>query len=857
MALSYQTSNGLLIIPGAYGSWETASNPNGLATTGVLMLVGEAASGDRFSVEADLEDTCSFGPDAYADVLAKYESGPLVDAFREAIAASNDPAITSSFQRAVLVKTNAGVKASGTLATGGGGTWGTLAAKKAGANGNFLSHVTTAYQAEVKPTTGLFTFIPPCVISGGSAPGAVAIDYRINGGAAVTQTIVEGATPFALVAAVNGLGGTPLVAAGGADRLVITNANTVAQDRLGITVVAGNRVTFNITTSAGAPITFSGTAAVGDTIVINTASGIKGVGTENAGSYVITAYTSALISATKLADFTRVATPNTITPPSTVVPAAGTKCTSTTTDLQVFGSVSITPSVSSPSVLDGVGKTLEISDLGSATGRLEYCCYALGTTTAVTWISKVATATNLASTAEYMPKIVVARALDSVSEDIYEGGRVALQLGYLGTSGQCVIANGVMTITVVGGTGASPAAITLASYPTIGDLVGYLNSLTGFSAAVGSAAMGSVSPTRLDAGTFYIASTFGAKNGRIKNDAYRVFTRINQSQYVGIATQPVSGAPAAKALSFLSAGSKGASADSDFAAAYTALEAVSGNFLVPLVSCDASVDIADGLTDTSSTYTVAGVVAGAKTHVLSMSTMKRKHARQAVCSIRDTFTNAKALAGTTGSFRVNMTFQDVRTSNASGSVVQQRPWMAAAKAAGMQAAAGYRSLMRKLVNINGAVQNAADFKPTLDSQVEDALLAGLMPLQRTNTGSWYWTSDQSTYSKDDNWIYNTLQGVYASDVVAATLQEGLQAAGVGQSIADFGAPNAKSVTEYLMEQLFRQKWIASSSDAPKGYKNLIVQLAGNVISVSIEIKTANAIAFIPIGIKVTQITQTA
>jgi hypothetical protein len=42
--------------------------------------------------------------------------------------------------------------------------------------------------------------------------------------------------------------------------------------------------------------------------------------------------------------------------------------------------------------------------------------------------------------------------------------------------------------------------------------------------------------------------------------------------------------------------------------------------VVPLFSRDAAADIADGLTDSASSYTIANVQAYAKTHCLKMST---------------------------------------------------------------------------------------------------------------------------------------------------------------------------------------------------------------------------------------------
>src|SRR4051812_6097679 len=114
MAKQLTTDSGVLRRPGAYSKYTVQTAPAGLATTGVLMLVGEASGGPHWSTETDLENN-AYGPDSLAEVAAKYGSGPLVDAFRGAIAASSDPDIIGSFSRAILVKTNTGTKASAAL----------------------------------------------------------------------------------------------------------------------------------------------------------------------------------------------------------------------------------------------------------------------------------------------------------------------------------------------------------------------------------------------------------------------------------------------------------------------------------------------------------------------------------------------------------------------------------------------------------------------------------------------------------------------------------------------------------------------------------------------------------------------
>src|ERR1700690_384051 len=209
MAKSLVTSDGQVFIPGSYVKYSVQSNPSGLAANGVLMLVGESDAGPDYTLETDVELN-AFGPDQVADVTAKYKSGPLVDAVRAAASAANDPDITGSFTRAILVKTNVGVKATANLPKIGGGTYAVLADKSYGALGNQITYQTKSSQAEVIPTTGLFTYIPNA--------GTMNSNWRINGGTAIVQLINANESPSAFQALIDAFTGVACV--GGVDRVI-------------------------------------------------------------------------------------------------------------------------------------------------------------------------------------------------------------------------------------------------------------------------------------------------------------------------------------------------------------------------------------------------------------------------------------------------------------------------------------------------------------------------------------------------------------------------------------------------------------------------------------------------------------
>lgn len=843
MAQSYVTDAGTLIIPSASVQYKVETANSGLGTTGVLMLVGEADSGPDWSLETTLSEN-SFGADQLAAVVSKYGSGPLVDAFRAATAPANDPNITGSFFRAVLVKTNVSVKAKANLTKVGGGTYGVLADKTYGKLGNRISYLVSAATSETLPTTGSFTWIPNVA--------SMNTSFRVNGGAALALTVAANRTPTALVSDVDALSG--VAATGGAARTTIQ----ASVGTLALAVVSGNSVTI---TYSG---TFTTTPSVGDTVVIPTASVIDGGGSDNnVGAYVVTAATSSTISATKLSDGGKSgATAGVITAPIAVSAASvgGTPAS----EMVVYAPVTIT--LEAGSVIDGLGKTLEINELTSGTDLLSRSTYQLGTTTAATWVSKAAaTAQVLTAATEYRVKLSNARTSTSNSEDLEAGGEVALKLGYVGTTASLTIDDSTATFTVVGGSGAT-FSVDLKDFPTIAELAEYVNAQTGFKCAVGTAILGQLPSTALDnvtAATF--GTTFGEYTLRLKIDAYRFFNKIQgESALVQLLdtsddeVQAAAGIPATtSALAFLAGGSKGGTTAAGFVAAVDALEKVDGNFLIPLFSRDATSDITDKLTESTSTYTVDAITAYCRTHVLKMSTLKKRRFRQAIVSKKGTFSAVRESAANMASGFCYMTFQDVRNVASDGTIKQYQPWMGAVIAGAMQAAGFYRGIVRKFANISGALQAAADFNDQDDTAVENALLSGLLPLRKAQSGGWYWVSDQSTYGKDSNFVYNSLQAVYVANVIAMTTAQRMEQAFVGQSVADISAPLAKAFLETIMEDFLRLKLIAASDDAAKGFKNALVRIRGTAMEVSFEIKLAGLLYFVPINFAISAVEQTA
>lgn len=431
---------------------------------------------------------------------------------------------------------------------------------------------------------------------------------------------------------------------------------------------------------------------------------------------------------------------------------------------------------------------------------------------------------------------------------------VAFTIGYDGDSCAVAIAGGVLTTTVVAGSG-SNLSVNLDEYTTMADLAAFVSSQAGYS-ATSIAASNNLSPLRLDQTSFDAASSVGAEPGRAKKAAYNFAVKVNESAVVDFEFAASAGLPSEMAApAYLQNGAKGSTSAADIVNAIPALEGIKVNFVLPLFSRDAADDIADGLTDSASTYTIDAINFAIKSHVLAMSTIKIKRNRIAVLSKDASYADAKSHAQSIASFRAVVCMQKSSQVDAQGNVKEFAPWHTAAIAVGMQSAGFYRSLTNKFANVI-SYKDPSGFDSGNIGDVEDGIDAGIMFLQKETAGN-KWVVDQTTYGFDGNFVYNSLQAVYMSDVLAIQLAESLEKFVVGKSLADINAAAIAAFIAKKMEEYRKLKIIGASDDAPLGYKNLDIKINGPIAEVKLEAKLATAILFIPIQLELSQIQSSA
>lgn len=445
---------------------------------------------------------------------------------------------------------------------------------------------------------------------------------------------------------------------------------------------------------------------------------------------------------------------------------------------------------------------------------------------------------------------------DNIQEESAVGGHIALTLGHDGSGGVTTASVTIDDTNIILNQNGSPVfTLPKSSYVTLLDLASELNlpSYGGWSAAVGNTAYNQLPIDVLDH-----VSTVGALSpanmpARIKKDASEVQDFFDLSTLAQLDSPASVGLPAALVETLLTGGARGATAPADIVAALAKFEKFHVNAVVPLFSRDATDDISDSLTDSGSTYTIAGIHQAVKTHISLMKTTKRRSERQGYLSMKASYAACSAQAGVLADGRLQLAIQDTRNTDVLGNIKWFQPWSLAAMLAGARGGAPIgEPLTFKFLNCAGIRQTAQpmstpdaniviDFDP--DLQADDAIQAGITFLEAPQTGGFRVVVDNTTYGRDGNFVFNRGNVLYAADIVAFNFRNALENVFVGRkntiTPADVAGVAASTLGTFLAQGI-----TVATADAPQGYKSLIVRIEGNTIFVEVTIKLVEGIDFV-------------
>lgn len=457
---------------------------------------------------------------------------------------------------------------------------------------------------------------------------------------------------------------------------------------------------------------------------------------------------------------------------------------------------------------------------------------------------------------EDMAVITLSNKRDLVDESLAVGGNIVVSLGRNGGTNPSVTINAT-TLTLTNNA-APEYTLTLADYATLNELSAYINSSTGgnWAMSLGSTLYGQLAPSVLDR-----VSALGALGSstvlpaQIKKDAKEVrdfFAQASAAELVAGANAYL-GLPDAAAETFLAGGAKGATSTSDITSALSKFEKFRVNSVVPLMSRDASDDSADGLTDPASNYTIDGIHQAVKTHLSLMATTKRKSERQGYLSFKASYADCKQKAQDLAERRVQLSIQDVRQTDSDGVIKWFQPWAGSCLLAGARGGSPIGLPMtNKYFNMAGLRQTGqpmataeadivVDFDP--DLQYDDAIQNGITFWENPQTGGFRLVVDNTTYGRDGNWVNNRGNVLYAADVLAYDFRSQLENIYVGVKNT-INATEVKSTCESILATYLAQGITVSTSDAKNGFKQLVVQINGNTINVSVVVKLVEGIDFI-------------
>lgn len=456
---------------------------------------------------------------------------------------------------------------------------------------------------------------------------------------------------------------------------------------------------------------------------------------------------------------------------------------------------------------------------------------------------------------------------DLLVEEETVGGNVVLSIGRDSTGGATsasvtVTANKV-TLTDSTGT----IEFDKAAFVTIKQLAESISLQPGWSASVTSPVYNQLSLDAMDlVSTVGALGSTGTKPARLKKDAMEVQDLFEQSNVAGLVNPATKGLPAALSETLLTGGAKGGTLTTDIVNALSKFEKFHVNSVVPLFSRNATADIADNLTDASSTYTIDGIHQAVKTHLSLMKTTKKKSERQGYLSVKASYSDCKDKIGNMADARVQMVIQDVRQANAQGVIKWFQPWALSCLMAGARGGAPIGLPMTfKFMNCSGIRQTAQsmntpeadiviDFDP--DTQYDDAIQSGVTFLEAPRTGGFRVVVDNTTYGIDDNWVWNRANVIYAADIVAYNFRNTMELRYVG-SKNTLRAAEVQSTAESVLATFLAQGITVSTADAPQGFKSLSVRIEGNTIYISVTIKLVEGVDFVLADLTLQRASQTA
>lgn len=390
---------------------------------------------------------------------------------------------------------------------------------------------------------------------------------------------------------------------------------------------------------------------------------------------------------------------------------------------------------------------------------------------------------------------------------------------------------------------------------TVKQLVDYINAQPGYSASVSTASLSAKSATELDP----VSAVNILVALQLKRLQVEIIELLNTSDRITATepSQPLGSVPDNQTKA-LSGGAQGASTNSNFSTGFSNSLGEDYAVLLPAISRDASVDIADadlGFTDASSTYTIAAVLAAASSHLIIRGDTQNRKEAQGMGGIRNSSKSACYTAvNTVADYNMQVAIQDVVFTAPDGELKVGQPHIFAAMCAGMRLGTAIgEPLTHKFLNVFqvGHVLNpntllsTGDFNPGVD--YNDAIDNGVLFSEKFGNGNRI-VVDNTTYGVDDSFVYNRGSVIEASYFTMKTLRETAESIFVGKKSSKGIAKSVKNAVESKLLELNADdvQITGSSDDAPNGFvvETFVVTVTGNTCRVQVEFCPIQGLDFV-------------
>jgi len=406
--------------------------------------------------------------------------------------------------------------------------------------------------------------------------------------------------------------------------------------------------------------------------------------------------------------------------------------------------------------------------------------------------------------------------------------RNAFQVQYTGAQATGVMSITNSTITLQAPTGTTVATIDLNTYDTVQEVVDRINSVASFTASVLDGNGTKPALNGLDTVTAQDVKTAAYT---VKADLQAVVDWINGTAEGFLNATRVANAgapPAVLAFTYLSGGSDGTVTNTEWSNAYTTLQQVDVQWVVP-ISSDASIH---AMNDTHCAF------------MSNQGKMERRGIVGTATGTTDTaaITAAKAL----NSDRTSLVHIGYYDFNADGTNVLYAPYMTAALLAGMFAGVNPGTpLTNKTIKVRGLERNLRN--PTDTDQL---INGGVLCVENTNKG-YKVVQSITTWLTNDNYNRVEVSTGVAVDFVARNVREALDDLR-GQKGTPILLSRAVSITESRLRELARQEpqgpGVITGDAASPAYKNISASLEGDVLRVQFECQPVIGVNYVLVSI---------